>query len=87
MSGIRNHSVYRIVFKYRQQIRESDGGGGSEFIAWCSELATDEWIGVFPSEEIARAYAAKRLQHSKDAELVSVERLYRLDACIIEHAY
>lgn len=85
--NIRDHDIYRIEYKYRQQIRESDGGGESNFVAWATELTSDEWIGVFPSKAIAKAYAKRRLEHIKDAEIIAVVYLYKLDALIIEHQY
>lgn len=85
--SMRDHGIFRIEYKYRQQIRISDGGGGSDFAGYDPNLTADEWTGVFPSKAIAKVWAKRRLEHVRDAELVAVIWLHAVDACIIEHQY
>lgn len=85
---IRDHTVYLIKFKFRREIRQSDGGGGSDFVGYESALSDHEWRVLARNIETAEVWAKNCLKHGyQDAELVSVESLFILDAFIEEHTW
>lgn len=82
---IRDHVLCTITVEFRRAIVDYSSGD-SEFKGYEDKPHPLVWVGVFPSEAMAHAWASRRLKTYKSGRITNITSI-RPDVVIIEHQW
>lgn len=81
---LRNYKVFACHYRFRMQIRESTGGGETEFVGWETSLSDHVFRVLATDMSAAEWYARKRNKYLKDFEYVKTEEVCNINGAVWE---